>query len=90
MKILSTNVYVGPSLYAHFPVIRHHVDIAPKWSRDILELPKAPWIEHVDFAIQEDHREMARQARYRDTKPIVLIDTEIDQLAAFLKSLTGM
>jgi cyanophycin synthetase len=27
MKILSTNVYVGPSLYAHFPVIRHHVDL---------------------------------------------------------------
>jgi cyanophycin synthetase len=33
MKILSTNVYVGPSLYAHFPVIRHHVDlgILEKW-----------------------------------------------------------
>ncbi len=27
MKILSTNVYVGPNLYAHFPVIRHVVDI---------------------------------------------------------------
>ena len=27
MKILATNVYVGPSLYAHFPVIRHQVDI---------------------------------------------------------------
>src|SRR5210317_1328716 len=27
MKILSTNVFVGPSLYAHFPVIRHHVDL---------------------------------------------------------------
>ena len=27
MKILSTNVYMGPSLYAHFPVIRHQVDI---------------------------------------------------------------
>ena len=27
MKILSTNIYVGPSLYAHFPVIRHQVDI---------------------------------------------------------------
>lgn len=25
MKILSTNVYVGPSIYAHFPVIRHIV-----------------------------------------------------------------
>jgi cyanophycin synthetase len=31
MKILATNVYVGPSLYAHFRVIRHQVDI------DILE-----------------------------------------------------
>lgn len=27
MKILSSNVYVGPNLYAHFPVIRHQVDI---------------------------------------------------------------
>ncbi|NKB38547.1 MAG: cyanophycin synthetase [Gammaproteobacteria bacterium] len=27
MKILSTNVYVGPNQYAHFPVIRHQVDL---------------------------------------------------------------
>ncbi|MFT5298268.1 MAG: cyanophycin synthetase [Colwellia sp.] len=27
MKILSSNVYVGPNVYAHFPVIRHIVDI---------------------------------------------------------------
>ena len=27
MKILSTNVFVGPSLYAHFPVIRHVIDL---------------------------------------------------------------
>jgi len=27
MKILSTNVYVGPSIYANFPVIRHQIDI---------------------------------------------------------------
>ena len=27
MKILSSNVYVGPNVYAHFPVIRHVVDI---------------------------------------------------------------
>jgi cyanophycin synthetase len=27
MKILATNVYVGPSLYAHFPTIRYQVDI---------------------------------------------------------------
>jgi cyanophycin synthetase len=28
MKIVSTNVYVGPNLYAHFPVIRHVIDLA--------------------------------------------------------------
>ncbi|MFK7888318.1 MAG: cyanophycin synthetase, partial [Gammaproteobacteria bacterium] len=27
MRILSTNVYVGPNLYAHFPVIRHVLDL---------------------------------------------------------------
>lgn len=27
MKILSTNVYVGPSIYARFPVIRHLLDL---------------------------------------------------------------
>jgi len=27
MKILATNVYVGPNQYAHFPVIRHVIDL---------------------------------------------------------------
>lgn len=27
MKILSSNVYVGPNIYAHFPVIRHVLDL---------------------------------------------------------------
>ncbi|MDP5041565.1 MAG: acetate--CoA ligase family protein, partial [Paraglaciecola sp.] len=27
MKILSTNVYVGPNIYANFPVISHQIDI---------------------------------------------------------------
>jgi len=27
MKVLSTNVYVGPNLYANFPVIRHVIDL---------------------------------------------------------------
>ena len=27
MKIISTNVYVGPSIYAHSPVIRHVIDL---------------------------------------------------------------
>ena len=31
MKIESTNVYVGPNLYAHFPVIRHVL----RWARNL-------------------------------------------------------
>ena len=33
MKIISTNVYVGPNVYAHFPVIRHVLDLEDleKW-----------------------------------------------------------
>lgn len=33
MKIVSTNVYVGPNVYAHFPVIRHLLDLEEleKW-----------------------------------------------------------
>jgi len=27
MKIIATNVYVGPSIYAHFPVIRHVLEL---------------------------------------------------------------
>ncbi len=27
MRILSTNVYVGPNIYANFPVIRNVIDL---------------------------------------------------------------
>lgn len=27
MRVISTNVYVGPNIYAHFPVIRHILDL---------------------------------------------------------------
>jgi len=36
MKIVSTNVYVGPNIYAHFPVIRHVLDLG-----DLEEWPTA-------------------------------------------------
>ena len=29
MRILNRSVYVGPSLYAHFPVIRLELDLGP-------------------------------------------------------------
>ena len=70
-------------------IIRHHVEAVPQWSRDLLKLPKAPWIEHVDFAIQDNPRETIRLMRHRDTSPVDLSMSEIDQLVAFLGSLTG-
>ncbi len=70
-------------------IIRHHVEITPEWSRDMLKLPSAPWIEHVDFAIQDNPREIARLMRHRDTDPIDLSEAEIEKLVAFLGSLTG-
>jgi cyanophycin synthetase len=29
VKVLATNVYVGPNLYANFPVIRYAIDLGP-------------------------------------------------------------
>lgn len=70
-------------------IIRAHVEVEPSWTKTLVKLPDAPWISAVDFAIQEDSREMARQADIRDTKPIALRDAEIENLVAFMQSLTG-
>jgi cytochrome c peroxidase len=75
-----------PTLYG---IVRHHVEKTPDWSRDMLALPNAPWIEQVDFAIQDDAREMARQAQYRDTNIIELSNSDITDIVAFLEALTG-
>ena len=37
MRIVSTNVYVGPNMYAHFPVIRHVLDLG-----ELEEWPTGP------------------------------------------------
>jgi cytochrome c peroxidase len=73
-------------------MIRHHVDpMASKqvWSRDMAQLLPAPWIEAIDFVIQSDQREMERQNQTIDIVPIALNDQEIEELEAFLRSLTG-
>ena len=70
-------------------IIRAHVEEKPNWTRELVKLPDAPWISAVDFAIQEDSREMVRQASVRDTKPINLSDDEIKNLVAFMHALTG-
>lgn len=73
-------------------MIKHHADplkTKSTWTRDMANLPNAPWLETIDFTIQTDTREMIRQARALDIKPIDLTDAEISDIEAFLHSLTG-
>ena len=73
-------------------MVRHHVDpIASRanWQHADARLPAAPWLERVDFIVQSDRREMARQARALDIRPVALEEADIAALVAFLQSLTG-
>ena len=72
-------------------IIRHHADavgMRKKWTRDMAQLPNVPWLQEIDFVIQSDTREMARQDAAIDIKPMSLSDLDIADLVAFLNSLT--
>jgi len=73
-------------------MIRHHANAElarAEWERDNAQLPNVPWLATVDFAIQEDAREMARQAAAINLRPINVSNDDIADLVAFLNSLTG-
>lgn len=73
-------------------IIRHHADpegSRAAWRPEMAALPPAPWLAAADFAIREDRREMARQARVLDIRPVDLSEAEVADLAAFLRALTG-
>lgn len=73
-------------------IIRHHLDpdaAIKEWQPATANLPDAPWLSQIDFVVWQDPYEMARQARARDIEPIALTDEEVDDLVAFLNSLTG-
>lgn len=73
-------------------IVRHHLDpdgMLRTWTPETAALPDAPWLAAIDFAVWNDDREMARQALFRDIAGVSLKDTEIADLVAFLKALTG-
>ena len=73
-------------------IVRHHLDplkALDEWQRDLAKLPKVPWLQRVDFIVQADSREIARQRAKIDIDPIPLSDAEVSDLVAFLESLTG-
>ena len=73
-------------------IIRHHLDpriSLATWKPEMAALPKVPWLEHADFVVWDDQFEMNRQRNKIEITPIQLSDAEIDNLVAFLHSLTG-
>jgi len=73
-------------------IVRHHLDpigARAGWRRAMAALPPVPGFEGVDFIVQDDTREMARQARALDIDPVPLSDAQVAALVAFLESLTG-
>lgn len=73
-------------------MIRHHLnpqEALESWTPQMAKLPQAPdKVMQVDFLVQEDSREMARQKANVDITPIQLSDAEVDQLVAFMHALT--
>ena len=73
-------------------IIKHHLNpikMNKNWKPEYANLPKAPWLEEIDFVTFSDKREQDRILASIDIQPIELNDKEIDQLVSFLKSLTG-
>jgi len=73
-------------------MIRHHADPAQSvaaWTPSMAKLPDVPWLAAADFAIREDVAEMTRQAAINDLRPLVLSNSDISDLVAFLNALTG-
>ena len=73
-------------------MVRHHLDPAnsrAEWTPAMAALPSAPWLADIDFVIQSDALEMARQERALDIALPPLSNEDVEKLVAFLNALTG-
>ena len=73
-------------------IVRHHLNprsALDNWQREMASLPRAEWLEKIDFAIWDDRLEMARYQAKSDIKSRELTNDDITALVAFLHSLTG-
>lgn len=73
-------------------IVRHHLNPITgfdSWQIEMVKLPKAEWLEAIDFVAFADRRERARLRNKVDIEPIDLNDQEIGYLIAFLNALTG-
>ncbi|MDD9909051.1 MAG: methylamine utilization protein MauG [Ahrensia sp.] len=73
-------------------IVRHHLDpqsAFDRWEPQTANLPRIDWLKAIDFVSFQDSRERKRLRAHVDIKPVRLDDTQITDLIAFLKALTG-
>lgn len=73
-------------------IVRHHLNpmqSLERWVPENAKLPKAHWLEAIDFVIHTDRQEMARLRSKLDIEPVALNDRQVSDLVAFLEALTG-
>ena len=73
-------------------IVRHHADplgALDRWEPAMARLPKAGWLEEIDFVIRSDAREMARVRARVDIAPVSLSGADVADLVAFLGALEG-
>ena len=73
-------------------IVRHHLQPEQQfaaWTPERLVLPDVPWLAHTDFLPLDDRMERSRLASQLDIEPKQLSDQEVEQLLAFLHTLTG-
>ncbi len=73
-------------------MVRHHLNpqaTRSNWQWSEANLPKAEWLSAIDFIVQSDRLEMARQQAKIDIHPIDLSDSNINDIVQFLHGLTG-
>jgi len=73
-------------------MIRHMANplaMRAAWRPDMARLPKVAWLSQDDFTVLDDQLEMARQEMYVEIEPVMLTDSDVADIEAFLRSLTG-
>ena len=92
-NVALTAPYGHNGAYANLAdMIHHHGDPVGRfdsWMPDDAGLPEVPWLRSVDFIIMQDKVEITRQRRGITPIGQGLTASNIDDIAAFLKALTG-
>nr|WP_299793422.1 cytochrome c peroxidase [uncultured Marivita sp.] len=92
-NVALTAPYGHNGAYANLRDMVHHMAdplrMRADWTPEKAALPEVPWVQEIDFVIQTDTLEMERQAAFLDVRPVPLSEAQVDDIVAFLESLTG-